>query len=90
MFRFWFRELMGWLLILLGLGIFYVCLAFLLVEARIIEAPIIAVIGVFVFRGGIHLLKVAVAARIAMQAPTEAPKPVVSDARKRTTTPLDW
>ncbi len=90
MFRFWFRELMGWLLVLLGLGIFYVCLAFLLVEGRILEAPVIAVIGVFVFRGGIHLLKVAVAARLAMQAPAEAPKSALASARKQSGVPLDW
>ncbi|MSQ93244.1 MAG: hypothetical protein EXR98_01665 [Gemmataceae bacterium] len=86
MFRFWFRELMGWVLVLLGLGIFYVCLAFLLVEGRILEAPVIAAIGVFVFRGGIHLLKVAVAARIAMQVAKGAAPP----ARKQASVPLDW
>jgi len=34
----------------------------------IFEAPAIAFIGFFIFRGGIHLLKVAVAARTSLQA----------------------
>jgi hypothetical protein len=65
--RFWFRELMGWVLVLLGLGIFF--LAWTLCLARWIwEGGITAVMGIFVFRGGIHLLKVAAAARICLEA----------------------
>lgn len=67
--RFIIREIMGWALVLLGLGFFL--LAFMFCAGRrplIFEGAIMAVIGVFVFRGGIHLLKVAVAARICSEA----------------------
>jgi hypothetical protein len=64
---FWFREFAGWLLVGLGLFVFY--LTFEACRARMIfEAPVIAVVGIFIFRGGIHLLKVAIAARIASEA----------------------
>jgi hypothetical protein len=65
--RFWAREVAGWALLALGLYIFYACFDFLL-KGRVIEAGSLTVIGVFVFRGGIHLLKVAVAARVCMEA----------------------
>ncbi|MFO0930048.1 MAG: hypothetical protein U0736_23995 [Gemmataceae bacterium] len=61
------REVAGWLLLLLGLLLFAYVYDFC--ERRaIFEAGILAVVGIFVFRGGIHLLKVAVAARICQQA----------------------
>jgi hypothetical protein len=64
---FWIREFAGWLLV--GLGIFAFYWTFLFCSARMIfEAPILAVVGIFIFRGGIHLLKVAIAARIAKEA----------------------
>jgi hypothetical protein len=89
--RFWIRELMGWLLVLAGLYLFVVCLAILLVpEAKIFEAGILSVLGIFVFRGGIHLLKVAVAARIAMQAQAEIARPPAEKKPRKTETPWDW
>lgn len=69
--RFWFRELAGWALILLGLYVFVICLSLLLNEPRFpryLEAGPLTVIGIVLFRGGIHLLKVAVAARICLHA----------------------
>ena len=92
MLRFWVRELLGWLLVLIGLGLFYVCFAMLMMPSpRIFEAPTLSIIGIVVFRGGIHLLKVAVAARLAMATPVEAPKPSVVEKRKgKTETPWDW
>jgi hypothetical protein len=69
--RFWWREAAGWALVGLGLVTFYRCYT-LLVPAgeapRIIEAGPLAFIGFVVFRGGIHLLKVAVAARVCIEA----------------------
>lgn len=65
--RFWLRELAGWALVLLGLFVFYLCLALMLSD-RIIQAGQLTIIGIFIFRGGIHLLKVAVAARVCMVA----------------------
>jgi hypothetical protein len=65
--RFWFRELAGWLLVGLGLFIFFLVFVFLQ-NKGFVEAAVLAVVGVFLFRGGVHLLKVAVAARICQQA----------------------
>lgn len=65
--RFWFREIVGWLLVGLGLLVFYGCYE-LLIRGRVAETGALTVIGIFVFRGGIHLLKMAVAARICLQA----------------------
>ena len=92
MFRFWVRELLGWFLVLIGLAIFYVCFAMLMAPSpRIFEAPPLSIIGIVVFRGGIHLLKVAVAARLAMATPTETPKAPVAPKRKlKSETPWDW
>ena len=75
---YWLREIAGWLLVLLGLWVFVTVLDFC--RARLIfEAGILTVVGVIVFRGGIHLLKTAVAARICLQANEQlaapAPKP---------------
>jgi hypothetical protein len=64
---YWVREVAGWLLVGLGLLIFVTVYDFCDRRA-IFEAGIFAVVGIFVFRGGIHLLKVAVAARICRQA----------------------
>lgn len=65
--RFWFRELAGWALVLLGLVMFFVVYEFL-VGQHIWEAGVFTIPAIFVFRGGIHLLKVAVAARVCAQA----------------------
>ena len=52
--RFWLREVAGWVLVLSD-------------RHMIFEAGSLVLIGIFLFRGGIHLLKVAVAARICTQ-----------------------
>ena len=93
MIRFWVRELMGWLLVIVGLGIFYLCIGLMLSGGAeiLIEGPPVILIGIIVFRGGIHLLKVAVAARVCMQTHTEAQKPPVSQqGKKKAETPWDW
>jgi len=77
--RFWFRELAGWLLVLLGLYVFLICLNVLInrVNTRGEHAPLLlesgplTLIGIIIFRGGIHLLKVAVAARVCLAAQTQ-------------------
>ena len=66
---FWIREIAGWLLVLLGLMFFFVAYVFCQEQGAgqvnpIFEAFIMAIVGIFVFRGGIHLLKVSVAARL--------------------------
>lgn len=58
------REIAGWLLILLGLGVFGVTYFGLLLRGRIVESGPMVFIGFIIFRGGIHLLKVALAAKI--------------------------
>ena len=71
--RFWIREIAGWLLVLLGLFVFYICFLVLLGAqgSLLFEAIFLTVIGVVVFRAGIHLLKVAVAARVCLHAQTQ-------------------
>ena len=61
---YWIREIMGWVLIVLGLWLFYL-IYFVLLPARRSSDGAVIVMGIFLFRGGIHLLKVAVAARSA-------------------------
>jgi hypothetical protein len=95
MFRFWFRELVGWLLMLLGLYVFALCLSSLATPPEpgiygLLEAPALTIIGIIVFRGGIHLLKVAVAARISLNAREDARKQPADQARKSADTPWDW
>jgi hypothetical protein len=96
MFRFWFRELAGWLLIVLGLYVFAYCISSLTQPPApgvigLLEAPVLTVIGIFVFRGGIHLLKVAVAARISLSARDEARSQKANDKTKgNAETPWDW
>lgn len=63
----WFREVAGWLLVLAGLAI-VVLAVLLLLERAVVEAGPMAVLGVMVLRAGIHLLKVAVAARVCAEA----------------------
>jgi hypothetical protein len=71
---YWLREVAGWALVLLGLYVFYLCYLFLR-DARLIETGSLVVIGIFVFRGGIQLLKVAVAARICREAQEQLAPP---------------
>jgi hypothetical protein len=65
--RFWTRELAGWLLVGLGLGVFALVF-WLCLQRWLLEAWPVAIFGIFIFRGGIHLLKVAVAARVCLEA----------------------
>ena len=50
--RFWIREIMGWLLVGLGLFVFYMCVV-LLFNHYITEVGMVFIIGIVVFRGGI-------------------------------------
>ena len=68
----WLRELAGWLLVAWGALLLYDA-ALKIDSQQIFEAGPLTVIGIIVFRGGIHLLKVAVAARICMKAPPLTP-----------------
>ena len=64
---FWLREIVGWLMVVIGSFLLLQC--YLLVKDKaIFEAGPLSVIAIIVFRGGIHLLKVAIAARICREA----------------------
>ncbi len=80
---FWIREVVGWLLIVLGLLVFYTCYRILTESHSILEGSALALVGIIVFRGGIHLLKIAVAARICLdtQPRLEAVRPVAPSSR---------
>jgi hypothetical protein len=91
--RFWLRELAGWLLVGLGLYVFLI-VTLLLLDPEIgwpqfVQAGPLIVIGFIVFRGGIHLLKVAVAARVCMQAQAEMNRRQHEPAR-RPVRPAPW
>jgi hypothetical protein len=68
--RFWTREVAGWVLVLLGLFVFYRCYGLLtdLEHHPILEGGSLSLVGIFLFRGGIHLLKIAVAAEVCLEA----------------------
>jgi hypothetical protein len=82
--RFWVRELLGWALLLGGLCLFGFALwRSMRANPSEIIVPVLAlVVGAFVFRGGIHMLKIAVAARLSQQAQDRLyPAPVSQAAR---------
>jgi uncharacterized membrane protein YidH (DUF202 family) len=67
--RFWTREVVGWILLALGLHVFYRSYTLLIDNSsRQIEGGILTIVGIFLFRGGIQLLRIAVAARACMEA----------------------
>lgn len=76
---YWVREIAGWVLVVLGLLAFFEAYN-LLLRKRVFEAGPMTFVGFIVFRGGIHLLKVAVAAQAARGA-TAAATPAVKRPR---------
>ena len=72
--RYLWREVIGWALVALGVGIFLWAALLLTVYHGVFEAGPMTIAGIFVFRGGIHLLKVAVAARVCVEAAAEIEK----------------
>jgi len=71
-FTYWSREVAGWGLVLAGLFFFMQSYS-LLINKRVFEAAPLSFIGFVVFRGGIHIMKVAVAAQAARNLPDSAP-----------------
>ena len=60
------RELVGWLLVLLGLGLIGVDFM-LALNRSVIEALALALPSAIVFRSGIGLVRISMAARIALR-----------------------
>ena len=77
---FWVREVAGWALLVLGLWLFYVSYFGFLRHGAIVESGPTVIMGIVVFRGAIHLLKVAVAARVSQQPLGEVRPPSRPDA----------
>ena len=69
---FWSREVVGWSLVGLGL-LFLFAAVFWVAGGRYVEAGTTSFVGFVIFRGGIHLLKVAVAAQVLREAAANAP-----------------
>lgn len=61
----WMRELAGWLLLGAGLGAFVLCYSQFLLNGRVVEGVIWGFAGLAIFRGGMALLRLAVASRAA-------------------------
>lgn len=61
------REIVGWALVFFGVALIGFCLS-LVLEGQIMQAGLLTFPAIILFRGGIHLLKVSVAARLALQA----------------------
>lgn len=57
-----FREFVGWALVLGGLVVFVRCFGYLN-DGLVVESLVLVTMGVVLFRGGLQLVKVAVAAR---------------------------
>ena len=58
----WLREVIGWAMLGVGVAAFAICYLFL-TNRWIVEAGILSFAAFVLFRGGMHLLKVAMAAR---------------------------
>jgi hypothetical protein len=72
--RYLWREFIGWALVALGVVMFLWCGVLLTLYHGVFESGPMTIAGIFVFRGGIHLLKVAVAARVCTDAAAEVGK----------------
>lgn len=72
---YWLREVMGWVLVAVGLAVFGLVILHL-IEGLVYQTMGMVVIGIFTFRGGIHLLKVAIAARICDEAAANIRAPI--------------
>jgi hypothetical protein len=85
-FAYWSREIAGWALILIGLCVCWNAYS-LFLNKRVLDGTPVMFMGFIVFRGGIHVLKVAVAAQAARTLP-ESAKPVVRRTPRLTTPPI--
>jgi hypothetical protein len=81
---YWLRELMGWVLLAIGLAVFGLVLL-QLIEGMVYQTMGMIIVGIFIFRGGIHLLKVALAARACDEAAAKMRVPAMPARAGRTT-----
>jgi hypothetical protein len=83
-------EICGWLLLVVGLYVFFQCFVLLVSDPPLLlPAGPLMIIGIFIFRGGIQLLKIAAAARVcrALSEQYAAPNSVAVKARKTSVAP---
>jgi hypothetical protein len=65
----WLHDVFSWVLVGLGLFVFYLCLAMLLdPRPAFLQAGPLTLIGFIIYRGGIALMQTAMAARVSLQA----------------------
>jgi hypothetical protein len=92
--RFWLREIMGWLLLFLGTALWLLIVLFLIADPpEFITASMLVLPSIFIFRGGIHLLKVAAAVRVCLEADRRDKPAVVQPSAPRAAAakiPVDW
>jgi hypothetical protein len=81
--RYWTREVGGWFCVACGLFAFYTGYRALLSQHYIFEAIFPLVAGIFLFRGGIHLLKVAVAAEVCRRAQDQVTRESAAPPRRK-------
>ena len=74
------RELIGWVLLGIGLAAFAVVYFVFLLNRWILEAVVLGMIGFAVFRAGMHLLKVSMAARAAKEVMQQPEPPAAPQA----------
>lgn len=67
---FWIREIAGWILVIIGLGLVLLALSFLS-DRQVVEGGVATMAAIFIFRGGLLLIRISTAARICMQPATE-------------------
>ena len=60
------REAAGWFLVVAALYLIQLALLDYVQAGKVVEAGIVVMASMFVFKGGIHLIRVATAARICM------------------------
>lgn len=63
---FWVREIAGWMLVLLGLGLVGLALSFLS-DRQVVEGGVATMAALFIFRGGLLLIRISTAARVCLQ-----------------------
>jgi hypothetical protein len=60
----WTREIAGWILLFMGMAAFGLTYFVLLLNGKIVESGPAAFMGFILLSSGVHLLKVALAARV--------------------------